>query len=231
MRSIPIFMYHNIGQPAPEDRKPRLYVQTKAFAWQMALLRMLGYRGISMSEAMPYLRGDAKGKVAVITFDDGYADTLDAALPILQRYGHTATCYMVSRRMGQHNNWDADLIGARKPLMSEEQLLKWSAAGMEVGAHTQTHPHLPDCDEDSLQREIAGSKADLESLLQKPVTQFCYPYGSLDARVVEAVRKAGYEAATTTSRGTAGVDDDPYLLPRERPRFSRILFKLGLGLG
>jgi peptidoglycan/xylan/chitin deacetylase (PgdA/CDA1 family) len=231
MRSIPILMYHNIGQPAPEDRKPRLYVQTGAFARQMALLRMLGYRGISMGEAMPYLRGEAQGKVVVITFDDGYVETLYAALPSVQRSGHTATCYMVSQRMGQHNDWDAHLIGAYKPLMSKEQLLQWSAAGMEVGAHTQTHPHLPDCDEANLWREIAGSKEELEALLQKPVTQFCYPYGSLNSRVVEAVRKAGYVAATTTDRGMAEAGGDPYLLPRERPRVSRILFKIGLGLG
>ncbi|HEY3326760.1 MAG TPA: polysaccharide deacetylase family protein [Novimethylophilus sp.] len=231
MRSIPILMYHNIGRPLPGDRKPKLYVRADIFSRQMALLRLLGFRGISMSEAMPYLRGELQGKVVVITFDDGYADTVDLALPTLRRYGHTATCYVVSQRIGQHNTWDADQIGAHKPLMSKEQLLYWSAAGMGVGAHTQTHPHLPDCDDVSLLNEVAGSKAELEALLQTPVAQFCYPYGALDRRVVEAVRAAGYDAATTTGRGLAVVGGDLHTLPRERPRVSRILYKLGLGLG
>lgn len=229
MRSIPIFMYHNIGTSSPLDLKPKLYVQTSSFRLQIALLSMLGYRGLSMHEAMPYLRGDKKGKVVVITFDDGYADTVDLALPILQRYGFTATCYVVSQRLGQHNTWDAHQIGSTKPLMNKEQMLKWHDAGMEVGAHSQTHPHLINCNEEDLENEVIGCKTNLETLLGVPVSQFCYPYGSFNKRVVEMVKAAGYTAATTTNRGFAMVGNDLCTLPRERPRLSRI-FKLALNL-
>lgn len=229
MRSIPILMYHNIGRPSDQDRKPKLYVRLETFARQMLALRLMGFRGVSMSEAMPYLRGERQGKVVAITFDDGYVDTLDAALPILQRNGFTATCYVVGQRVGQHNTWDAQQIGASKPLMNRQQILQWHDAGMEVGAHTLTHPRLTDCDDVRLHTEVAGSKAELEAMLQTPVTQFCYPYGILDGRVVEAVKAAGYVAATTTVRGLAGVGGDLHTLPRERPRVSRLLFKLGLG--
>ncbi len=231
MRPIPILMYHNVGRPVPGDRKPRLFVGAQAFARQMAALRLLGIRGLSMRDAMPYLKGKAQGRVAVITFDDGYVDTFELALPVLQYYGHTATCYAVSQRLGECNTWDAEHIRARKPLMNAAQLRRWSAAGMDVGAHTQTHPWLPKCDDDDLAREIGQCKADLEALLEVPITQFCYPYGAFDDRVVSAVRKAGYEAATTTQRGTAKAGADAFLLPRERPRLSRILFKQGLSLG
>ena len=229
MRPIPIFMYHNIGTPSPLDTKPKLYVQTNRFKLQMASLSMLGFRGLSMSDAMPYLHGDKKGKVAVITFDDGYVDTIDLALPILQRYGFTATCYVVSQKLGQHNTWDAHKIGSAKWLMNKEQMLKWHDAGMEVGAHSQTHPHLIDCNEEDLENEVIGCKANLEALLGAPVSQFCYPYGAFNKQVAEAVKAAGYTAATTTNKGVAMIGSDLFTLPRERPRLTNI-FKLVLSL-
>ena len=214
MNTVPILMYHNIGEP-PEGAKLRgLYVRPGAFGRQMWLLKLLGYKGVSMSEAMPYLRGEKTGKVVAITFDDGYVDTLEQALPVLNTFGFTATCYFVSGRLGHHNDWDAATLKVNKPLMNAEQMKAWQVAGMEVGAHTQTHPRLKLCSDDELKKELEGCKADLEALAGSPVTQFCYPYGDFDARVVEAARKAGYEAATVVNRGRARPGDDPMLLKR-----------------
>ena len=214
MSTIPILMYHNIGKPPEGARLRNLYVRATAFARQMLLLRLLGYRGLSMADAMPYLRGEKKGRVVAITFDDGYVDTLELALPILQKYGFTATCYFVSQRLGRHNEWDASQLQVRKPLMDESQLRAWQRAGMEVGAHSRTHPRLTECTDMQLDDEIAGSKRDLEALLGAPVTQFCYPYGDLDERVVAATRRAGYDAATTVQRGRARAGEDALLLRR-----------------
>lgn len=207
-------MYHNIGVPPQGARLRNLYVRVGAFARQMFMLRMLGYKGLSMSAAMPYLRGEKQGRVAVITFDDGYVDTLEQALPILQKHGFSATCYVISQRTGQYNEWDAASLNVRKSLMNDEQVRAWHAAGMEVGAHSRTHPRLTGCTDAELQNEIAGSKADLETLLGQPVTQFCYPYGDLDERVVAATRQAGFDAATTVQRGRARAGDDAMLLRR-----------------
>lgn len=214
MSPIPILMYHNIGTPPDGAKLRNLYVGAGAFARQMALLRLFGYRGLSMSDAMPYLHGEQQGRVVVITFDDGYADTLEQALPVLQRNGFSATCYAVSQRLGQHNDWDAAALNVSKPLMTAAQLRAWCDAGMEAGAHTRTHARLTACDDATLAQEVGGSKQDLEALLDRPVTQFCYPYGDLDARVVEATRRAGYAAATTTQRGRARPGDDPLLYRR-----------------
>ncbi len=214
MKNIPILMYHNIGEP-PEGAKLRgLYVRAGAFGRQMWLLKLLGYKGLSMSAAMPYLRGEKSGRVAVITFDDGYLDTLEQALPILNTFGFSATCYFVSRRTGQYNDWDAAALNVQKKLMSDAQIKAWHTAGMEVGAHSRTHPRLSKCTDEELQQELAGSKADLETLTGVPVSQFCYPYGDLDARVAAAVRSAGYSAATTVQRGRACPGDDLMLLRR-----------------
>lgn len=214
MPIIPILMYHNIGVPPQGARLRNLYVRVGAFARQMFMLKLLGYKGLSMSAAMPYLRGEKRGRVVVITFDDGYVDTLEQALPILQKHGFSATCYVISQRTGQYNEWDAASLNVRKSLMNDEQVRAWHAAGMEVGAHSRTHPRLTGCTDAELQDEIAGSKADLETLIGKPVTQFCYPYGDLDERVVAATRQAGFEAATTVQRGRARAGDDAMLLRR-----------------
>lgn len=212
---IPILMYHNISALPPGARAARgLHVSPRNFARQMGLLRMLGYRGLSMSAAATYLHGEVRDRVAVITLDDGFVDNLEHALPVLLRHGFSATCYAVSGCVGTYNRWDAAWVGVRKPLMSMAQLRAWRDAGMEVGAHSRTHPRLTRCDEKSLRSEVHGSKLELETGLGAPVTQFCYPYGDHDDRVVAAVRDAGFSAATTTIRGRAGPDDDAWRLPR-----------------
>ncbi|MFM2396769.1 MAG: hypothetical protein RLZZ144_19 [Pseudomonadota bacterium] len=209
-------MYHNLGEPPAEAKLRGLYVRPRAFAMQMRLLSWLGYKGLSMSAAMPYLSGEKRGRVVAITFDDGYVDTLEQALPVLQRYGFSATCYAVSQRIGQYNDWDAAALNVQKQLMNEAQLHAWQAGGMEIGAHTCTHPHLPHCSDEALQLEISQCKTDLSTLMGQEITQFCYPYGDLDPRTVEAVRQAGYAAATTTQRGRARSGSDPF-------QFCRIL--------
>ncbi len=213
--AIPILMYHNIA-PVPReiDRQRSLYTTPRLFAQQMGLLRMLGYTGLSMSDAMPYLRGDRQGRVAVVTLDDGYVDNLENALPILKRNNFSATCYAVSGSLGGYNEWDARKLGIRKPIMSHAQLREWHDNGMEIGAHTRTHPHLTQCNDAQLRDEIEGSKKALEDLIGAPVTQFCYPYGSLDERVVAATREAGFTAATTVDHGRAQPGSDLFWLPR-----------------
>lgn len=212
---IAILMYHNVAPVPAQLRVARsLYVSPRNFARQMSLLHRLGYRGVSMTAAMPYLRGDARGRIAVITLDDGYADNLEHALPVLLRHGFSATCYVVSGCIGSHNRWDAERLTVRKPLMTREQLRAWHAAGMEVGAHTRTHPHLSRCDDATLRDEIGGSKRELEDAIGAPIPQFCYPYGDHDDRVVAEVRDAGFAAATTTRRGRARPGDDAWRLPR-----------------
>ncbi len=214
MKPVPILMYHNIAV-APKGVQLRgLYVSPRRFARQMALLRWLGYRGLSMSAAMPYLRGEREGKVVVITLDDGYRDNLQFALPVLRHHGFTATCYVVSGAIGADNHWDAQRLGVHKPLMDRNELQCWRDAGMEIGAHSRHHPRLPELDESGLDEEVAGAKHDLEGVLAVPVTQFCYPYGAAGAREREAARRAGFAAAVTVRRGRALPAGDLFDLPR-----------------
>lgn len=211
---VPILMYHNIGEAPPGSSWPVLYVKPETLRRHVAILKGLGYRLVTMSDAMPVLLGSRRERVAVLTFDDAYRDVYEQALPVLVDAGVRATTYAVSGGIGRHNAWDEDVVGARKPLMDAAQLREWRDCGMEVGAHTRTHPRLPELASGELRREVRGSREDLEDLLGCAVEQFCYPYGELNETVVAAVEEAGYAGATTTRRGRARTGDDPFRLRR-----------------
>ena len=213
--SIPILTYHHTEQAPPKGFPMRsLWVTPSSFSAQMHWLSRLGYRGLAMSELMPYLRGEKKGKVVGITLDDGYQSNVSHALPILKQHGFSATCDVVSGRLGQHNEWDAALGMAKAALMSGEEMRAWVDAGMEVGSHTCSHADLSRLSLAEARHELLQSKSDLENLLQKPVTQFCYPYGHFSPEHEALVSQAGYEAATTTHRGRACATDRMTALPR-----------------
>lgn len=214
-RPIPILMYHQIDAPPPSGTPMRgMVVAPGAFARQMALLKCLGYRGLALRELWPYLQGEASGKVVGISFDDGYRNNLDHALPVLRHHGFSATCYAVSEALGGTNAWDAPHGVPPKPLMDVAAWRAWIAAGMEVGAHSAHHVDLTQLDAATAQAEIAGCRTRLEAELGTEVRHFCYPYGRYQPEHVAWVRAAGYHSATTTRRGRARVGGDPYTLPR-----------------
>ncbi len=214
MSPVPILMYHNIDAPPRGVRLRGLYVKPGRFLHQMHLLRWLGYQGLSMTAALPYLRGERSGRVAVITFDDGYRDNLENALPVLADLGFSATCYVVAGEIGHHNHWDAEALGVRKPLMDAGGLRAWRQGGMEIGAHTRSHARLTELPEPAMREEISAGRQMLEDLLGAGVPQFCYPYGAAGERERDAVREMGFASAVTVHRGRARVGDDPWLLPR-----------------
>jgi peptidoglycan/xylan/chitin deacetylase (PgdA/CDA1 family) len=106
-----------------------LNVRPKLFKSQMWLLKKLGYKGLNMTELQPYLTGKKQGKVVGITFDDGYKNNLIHALPILKKFGHSATCYIVSQKIGGINEWDIEKGLPENPLMSEDEIKKWMNGG------------------------------------------------------------------------------------------------------
>jgi len=214
-KPIPILVYHQIDTAPPKGAPFRsLYVSPAAFARQMRLIRWLGYQGVSMTDLQPYLTGERTGRVVGITFDDGYVNNLNYALPVLQRHGFTSTCYTVSDMAGQTNLWDAEVGITPTPLMDTVQLRAWVAGGQEIGAHTRHHLHLCALDGVTAQDEIAGSKAVLEQIVQRPVQHFCYPYGEYQPEHVAMVRAAGFITATTTRRGRCAVGSDKLQLDR-----------------
>jgi peptidoglycan/xylan/chitin deacetylase (PgdA/CDA1 family) len=214
MSALPILCYHNVAIAPQDARFKLLYVTPERFERQLWTLRRLGLRGVSTGDGVTRLRnGSARGCV-VFTFDDGYADTLTAAAPLLKRYGFAATCYVVSGALGTYNRWDAEYLQETKPLMSREQLDEWLAAGMEVGSHSCSHRRLHQLPPDAARDEIAESRVALRNMLSVPIEHFAYPFGDFTADTVELVRHAGYTSAVTVLPGVARASDDCLRLPR-----------------
>jgi len=179
----------------------------------MRWLKHLGFKGLSLTQAMPYIAGQKQGKVAVITFDDGFMSVFNTALPILAHYGFSATCFFVADKIAQQNDWDKPQA-QRMPLMGETEIRHFVAMGHEVGSHTLTHPNLPRLERAMASREISQSKQRLESLIGRPVLSFAYPYGGENATLRQLVQQAGYSHAVSTIKGRARSDDDLFALPR-----------------
>jgi peptidoglycan/xylan/chitin deacetylase (PgdA/CDA1 family) len=189
---VPILIYHVISSPPPGVPYPDLYVPARQFAAQMRWLARHGYHAVTLRQVYDYWR---KGyalptRPLVLTFDDGYLSDATHALPVLRRYRWPGVLNLEVRHAEPH-----DLPGWRI-----RQLI---ASGWEVDAHTITHPDLTTVDAARLRYEVAGSRARIRRLFHVRVDFFCYPSGRYDARVIAAVRRAGYLGATTTNYGLA----------------------------
>jgi len=214
MSALPILCYHNVAETPANAWLRLLYVRPSDFERQLWTLRRLGVRGVSMSEGMARLSaGTARGCV-VITFDDGYADTLTTAAPLLRKYRFSATCYVVVDAIGSYNRWDTEFVRERKTLMDRGQIERWLSAGMEVGSHSSSHPRLPQLDAPHQLAEIHESRTALQRMLNVQVEHFAYPYGKFTPDTVELVRRAGYRSAVTVVPGVARMSDDRLRLPR-----------------
>jgi len=169
---------------------------------------------VSVGEGLPVLGSNTSSNLVVFTFDDGYSDTLTRALPLLKKYGFTATCYLVSDAIGKHNHWDAEFLAERKRLMSQAEVQQWLAAGMEIGSHSCSHPKIQELDDKRAAEEIIGSREALRAAFGAAVDHFAYPFGRFSKATAEIVMRAGYLSAVSLLPGVACATDDRYRLPR-----------------
>lgn len=125
------------------------------------------------------------------SWDDGYQLDLDVA-SMLEKYGLTGTFYVCPKK--QHG----------QTMLTEKQIGELSTRH-EIGAHTMIHPHLTNVSLEQARSEIAGSKAWIEGITNKPCIMFCYPYGDYDAEVMKLVEEAGFVGARTVEGWRCGV--------------------------
>lgn len=212
---IPILMYHQITIPSAKGTRLRgSMVHPQRFASQMRWLKRLGYTGLSLADLDPYLRGEKKGRVVGITFDDGYQNVHDNALPVLTELGFSSTNFIVSGEVNGENTWAQATGSPAAKLMCESSIRNWVQSGQEIGSHTITHVHLAKVAPEEALRQLAQSKLDLEQMLQQEISSFCYPYGSYSPEVKAQVEALGYKRAVTTERGLASPQDEAHALPR-----------------
>lgn len=202
---VPILMYHVIADPPRDAPYPELYVSERDFAGQMRWLARHGYRAVTQRQVWNHWhRGGAlPPKPVVISFDDGYRSVADAAWPHLQRQSWPGVLNLTVKNLHVSGG------------LSQYNVRRLLADGWELASHTLTHPDLPSLDASALTREVSRSRAVLRAKFGVPVDFFCYPAGRYDARVIRAVRRAGYLGATTTVDGLAR-PAHPYELRRVR---------------
>lgn len=213
IRGVPVLMYHGFTDSSEEDR---FVMPRRAFELQMRVLKGLRYRSITLAELARTL-ADGRPlprRSVVITIDDGYRDNFEIARPILRNLGMQATLFPVSGRLGAANDWNDSGVNQGRSMLSEAELREMSDAGFEVGAHTRSHPHLPELDPAASAAEIDSSRADLEALTGGPVATFAYPYGEFTDETVAMVSAAGFDGACTTESRLARAGDDPMRIPR-----------------
>lgn len=156
----------------------------------------------------------SRDRAFLLTFDDGYADTVDVAMPVLRAEGVPAIVFLVS-------GWlDAPPAPAgARGYMTRSDVRAWCAAGFQVGSHTVTHARLSTLDEGGVRAELADSRAALSALVGRPVDHFACPWGvagaDFDARHTPALAAAcGYRTFFTTRRDRARSAEDLLLMPR-----------------
>ncbi len=251
---------------------------------------------LPLDEAVQRLySGTLPPRALCISFDDGYADGHDVALPILLRHRLCATFFitsgaleggclwndMVEEAVRRTEHFELDLrdvgleryaldsvplkrhaieridnalkylppparntlaqdIAARagvqpslELMLSHNQLRRLRRAGMQIGAHTVSHPILAGLPAAQVRQEVVDGKRQLEAILGETVGLFAYPNGKwgkdFDAQAVAIVREAGFEAAFTTDWGSASRDTHPFLMPRFTP-WDRSRLRFGLRL-
>jgi peptidoglycan/xylan/chitin deacetylase (PgdA/CDA1 family) len=200
-------MYHSV---TPYEVDPYLVtVSPQRFDQQLRWLCRRGLKGVCMRELFAARRSGSGAGLVGLTFDDGYADFASYAVPIMKRYGFSATVFPVAARLGGDNEWDAE--GPRKPLMTVEQVRQIADAGMEVGSHGMHHVSLTSVADAELASELRDSRAALQDISGQEVAGFCYPYGHIDSRVIAAVRSAGYGYGCAIWRSALM---GPHALPR-----------------
>lgn len=213
--TLPVLLYHSIAQAAA-PRFARWVVDPESFAEQMDLLAVEGYRTLTASEAAERLRegrASTGERVVAITFDDGFADMHAVAWPQLRRHGLAATVYITTGYVGSTSRWLGDIGEGQRRMLGWEAIAELAEAGIEIGAHSDTHVQLDTVSFARAAREIQRSRDALATVVG-PVASFAYPYGYSSTAVRRQVRAAGFANAYTVGDGIATVADDAFAITR-----------------
>ena len=208
----PILMYHAITRDVPPSFR-RFAVSPDDFASQMQFLADIGFEAISTSD---YVRRSREGllhdRMVVLTFDDGFADFETSVMPCLVRLNFSATLYVVSGLVGRTATWLP--AGCRLALLDWHQLADVAAQGVEIGAHSMSHPQLDGLPLLDARHEIRMSRLLIETHLGRKVRSFAYPFGFRDDRIITLVAEAGFESACAVRYKTCTPSENVYDLPR-----------------
>lgn len=214
MTPIPILLYHSVGRTTASAYR-RWCIDPELFAEHVDALVAQGYDWLTVSGLVDAVEAGAlPPRPLVVTFDDGRADFVEHAVPVLARHAVPSTMYVVSGHVGATSSWLGIDGEDDQPMMSWPELGAVVEAGHEVGAHSRTHPELDLLDEDRATAEIAGSRRELEDGLGNAVRSFAYPHGYHSRRTVAATVAAGFDSACAVADRWSWPDEHRFALSR-----------------
>ncbi len=212
---VAILMYHRLGiSSSPEEK---VYsVTPSAFGEQMLWLHKNRYTIVPLTSVVSFVSGQGSlpERSVALTFDDGYSDFAEHAMPVLSKYRYPSTVFVVADRIGCSSDWLLEEGGRAWPLMGWQQIEGALAAGVSIGSHGLSHRRMSKISRVESSAEIAGSRKFLEDRLGIPVKHIAYPYGDVDHTVAALVNEAGYDAAFTTRSGFNSKGENRFLLRR-----------------
>ncbi len=211
---LPILMYHRVapdGHPATK----RWRVHPDDLEAQLRYLRDHHYSSLTFEQwrAASDRRRPLPGRAVMLTFDDGYRDFPDHAMPLLNKYGFHATMFIVTDLVGASNVWDEGL-NETLALMDWPTIRELRSQGLELGSHTSRHLPLVTLSAADLTRDLCRSRMSFHDNLGATVRSVCYPYGLHDATVVSLAGACGFHYGVTTDEWQASFGDDLLQLPR-----------------
>jgi len=202
-RKSAVLAYHSIDPSGSV-----ISTHPELFRRQMSLLAERAVPVVALDQAR-----QTAGAVA-LTFDDGYRNFETEALPVLEKYRFPATVFVVTGRCGQSNDWaPRQGVMPSLALMDWEALRRVAAAGVDLGAHTVSHPVLPSLSEEAAERELRECRDELQRRLGKPVRTVSYPYG-MSNPAVRRIAARHYQLACGTKLGYVSRHSDPWDLRR-----------------
>lgn len=218
LSKIPILMYHDVSPHPLGFSHPYFETTTtpEVFLDHMQFFYNEGYQVFSLTDAVKTISANipCKGRRVVITFDDGYKDLLQHAVPIMEKFGFTATVFLITSCLDNSGSFKG------RTLLSADDALKLLDKGFEFGSHTRNHPILHHTDVDTLRMEISESREQILNLFNSEMIAFSHPYALPEhdrkylAEVEDLLKASGYNCGVTTRIGRAGPGDNRFFLKR-----------------
>jgi peptidoglycan/xylan/chitin deacetylase (PgdA/CDA1 family) len=210
-----VLFYHRVADNYPNGWT----ISSRAFKRQIRWLQAR-FELISLEETQRRIRSGRNTRPAVsITFDDGYAENFQHALPLLLKHRIACTYFVSTQHVLSGQPFPHDVASGRalRP-NTPQQLRAMSDAGIEIAAHTRTHVDLGTVhDPQVLYDEVVGSMQDLQAMLNRRVRYFAFPFGlhaNLNSQVFHLARQNGLEAVCSAYGGYNFAGDDDFHLQR-----------------
>ena len=239
-KGVPVLLYHKTSSKEVNPFIPNISVDT--FQKQVDYLKKRGYTTINTKQLFDYLYNGTKlpGKPVIITFDDGYKDNMDA-FKILSDNGFSAICFVATSFLNKSYDYmpfylnkgcvSFETSDIRKELfefMSDDDISRALALGVEMCGHTHHHIDIPEYSEDVVLEEVKESKKIVDRMSGQESIAFSYPRGKYNEFIKQMLPTLGGKISFAVKAGVIRRDSDPLELPRYNVPSERNLFRLAL---